>query len=78
MSDTFVFDAEANRAFVKLHFDGKDPVDELFTVTNPYTKEPMIFILDFAVRSYYSIFADSIHSLCDTTTRNCYYGVTQV
>ena len=40
---------EANRSFIKLHFKDKDPFKELFTITNPYTKEPLYFILDFAV-----------------------------
>ena len=40
---------EANRSFLKMHFYGKDPVDEMFTVTNPYTKEPLVFMMDIAV-----------------------------
>ena len=40
---------ESNRGFIKLHFGDKDPEVEKFTVTNPYTREPMVFILDFPV-----------------------------
>ena len=29
-----------------MHFKGKDPVDEKFTTTNPYTRKPMVFLLD--------------------------------
>jgi hypothetical protein len=40
---------ESNRGFIKLHFGDKDPEAEKFTVINPYTREPMVFILDFPV-----------------------------
>ncbi|KAK3735262.1 hypothetical protein QZH41_008885, partial [Actinostola sp. cb2023] len=39
---------EANRNFIKIHFEGKDPVKENFTIVNPYTREPLIFIMDFS------------------------------
>ncbi|KAK3747957.1 hypothetical protein QZH41_019192 [Actinostola sp. cb2023] len=39
---------EANRNFLKIHFEGKDPVKENFTIVNPYTREPLIFIMDFS------------------------------
>lgn len=29
-----------------MHFKRKDPVDEKFTTTNPYTRKPMVFLLD--------------------------------
>jgi len=37
---------EANRSFIKMHFKGKDPVKEKFTAINPYTRKPMVFLLD--------------------------------
>lgn len=37
---------EANRSFIKMHFKGKDPVKERFTTINPYTRMPMVFLLD--------------------------------
>ena len=36
----------ANRSFIKLHFQGKDPVKEKFTTVNPYTREALVFIMD--------------------------------
>lgn len=36
----------ANRSFIKLHFSGKDPYAEKFTTTNPYTREPLVFLMD--------------------------------
>ena len=41
---------EANRSFVKMHFQGKDPEEEKFTTINPYTRTPMVFLLDPSVR----------------------------
>ena len=37
---------EANRSFIKLHFQGKNPEKERFTTINPYTRTPMVFMLD--------------------------------
>lgn len=37
---------EANRSFIKMHFKEKDPVNERFTTINPYTRKPMVFLLD--------------------------------
>lgn len=36
----------ANRSFIKLHFSGKDLHAEEFTTVNPYTREPLVFLLD--------------------------------
>ncbi|XP_078382573.1 uncharacterized protein LOC144665241 [Oculina patagonica] len=36
----------ANRSFIKLHFSGKDPHAEKFTTVNPYTREPLVFLMD--------------------------------
>lgn len=36
----------ANRSFIKLHFSGKDPYAEKFTTVNPYTREPLVFLMD--------------------------------
>ncbi|CAB4033094.1 Hypothetical predicted protein [Paramuricea clavata] len=38
--------AEANRSFIKYHFDNLDIIKENFTTTNLYTGEPMIFMVD--------------------------------
>lgn len=38
--------ADCNRQFIKIHFKNKDPVEGKFMTTNPYTGEPMIFIMD--------------------------------
>jgi len=38
--------ADCNRQFIKIHFKNKDPVERKFMTTNPYTGEPMIFIMD--------------------------------
>ena len=40
---------EANRNLIKMHFNGKDPVKEKFTVINPYSKELLFFIMGIAV-----------------------------
>lgn len=37
---------EANRSFIKMHFKGKDPEVERFKTINPYTRKPMVFLLD--------------------------------
>lgn len=37
---------EANRTFVKMHFKDKDAVKERFTTINPYTRKPMVSLLD--------------------------------
>lgn len=37
---------EANRTFIKMHFKDKDAVKERFTTINPYTRKPMVFLLD--------------------------------
>ena len=37
---------EANRSFVKMHFKGKDPEKERFMTLNPFTRKPMVFLLD--------------------------------
>lgn len=29
-----------------MHFKEKDPVNERFTTINPYTRKPMVFLLD--------------------------------
>jgi hypothetical protein len=44
---------ESNRSFIKIHFGDKDPAEENVSVVNPYTREPMIFILDFSVIYFY-------------------------
>lgn len=41
----------ANRSFIKLHFSGKDPLTEKFTTINPYTREPLVFLMDPYVRN---------------------------
>ncbi|CAB3976767.1 Hypothetical predicted protein [Paramuricea clavata] len=38
--------AECNRQFVKMHFKGKDYVEQNFMTCNVYTGRPMIFIMD--------------------------------
>lgn len=43
---------EANRSFIKMHFQGKDPEEEKFTTINPYTRKPMVFLLDPSVSMY--------------------------
>ena len=40
----------ANRSFIKLYFAGKDPFAEKFTTVNPYTREPLVFLMDPYVR----------------------------
>ena len=37
---------EANGSFIKMHFKGKEPVHEKFTTINPYTRKPLVFLLD--------------------------------
>lgn len=37
--------ADCNRQFIKLHFQ-KDPADSHFTTRNPYTGDPIVFIMD--------------------------------
>ena len=60
--------SSVNRSFVKLHFKGKDPVAEKFTVLNPYTREKFLFIMDPEVsfsRNYCTIrntTTDNVHS----------------
>ena len=44
---------EANRSFIKMHFKGKDPVEERFATTNPYKRKPMVFLLDPSVSNKY-------------------------
>ena len=41
---------EANRSFVKMHFHGKDQENERFTTINPFTRQPMVFLLHPFVR----------------------------
>ena len=43
---------EANRSFIKMHFKGQDPVEERFTTINPYTRKPMVFLLDPSVSHF--------------------------
>lgn len=43
--------ADCNRQFVKLHFNGRDPVADKFVTTNVYTGTPMVFIMDPKVRT---------------------------
>ena len=43
---------EANRSFIKMHFQGKDPEEEKFTTINPYTRKPMVFLLDPSVSKF--------------------------
>jgi hypothetical protein len=44
-----------NRAFVRLHFPGKEPMDENFTTTNIYDpSKSMVFLMDPSVRNIYS------------------------
>ncbi|KAK3705932.1 hypothetical protein QZH41_008519, partial [Actinostola sp. cb2023] len=38
--------AEVNRQFIKLHFQGSDPVANQFTTHNIHTGDPMVFIVD--------------------------------
>ena len=38
--------AEINRQFVKLHFNGRDPVADRFMTANIHTGTPMVFIMD--------------------------------
>jgi hypothetical protein len=49
--------AQANHTFIKYHFDGLNPVDDkyLFTTTNIYTGEPLIFMVDPSV-SFFPLF----------------------
>ena len=44
---------ESNRGFIKMQFSGKNPEEENFTVINPYTRKPLIFIVDFPVSVQY-------------------------
>lgn len=37
---------QANRSFIEMHFKGKDPIKESFTTVNPFSRKPMVFILD--------------------------------
>ncbi|XP_031555949.1 uncharacterized protein LOC116292737 [Actinia tenebrosa] len=37
---------QANRSFIQMHFKGKDAIEDNFTTVNPYTRKPMVFILD--------------------------------
>ena len=36
---------EANRSFIQLHFQAKNPEEERFTTIKPYTRTPMVFML---------------------------------
>ena len=38
--------ADCNRQFIKIHFNGKDPVKDHFVTTNVYTGTLMVFIMD--------------------------------
>lgn len=38
--------ADCNRQFVKLHFNGRDPVADKFIATNIHSGTPMVFIMD--------------------------------
>lgn len=33
-------------SFIKMHFKGKDPVKEKLTTISPYTRKPVVFLLD--------------------------------
>ena len=35
-----------------MHFKGQDPVEERFTTINPYTRKPMVFLLDPSVSHF--------------------------
>ena len=42
--------AQANKAFIALHFDGKEHcIASKFTTTNPYSGEPHSFMMDSSV-----------------------------
>ena len=47
---------EANRSFIKMHSQGKDPEEEKFTTINPYTRKPIVFLLDPSVSKLQKIF----------------------
>ena len=36
---------------MKMHFKGKDPEKERFTTLNPFTRKPMVFLLDPSVNN---------------------------
>ena len=38
--------ADSDRQFVKLHFNGRDPVADKFIATNIHSGTPMVFIMD--------------------------------
>ena len=45
--------AQANRAFIALHFEGEeDIIASMFTTMNPYSGEPHSFMMDPSVSNY--------------------------
>ena len=51
---------ENNRQFIKMHFKGKDPIEERFTIINPYTRKPLVFYLDPSVSKLFN-YSQSYH-----------------
>ena len=55
--------ADTNRQFIKVHFNGRDPVADKFITTNIHTGTPMVFIMDPKVNMqfYYLLSLTCIH-----------------
>ena len=55
--------AYTNRQFIKVHFNGRDPVADKFITTNIHTGTPMVFIMDPKVNAqfFYLISWTCIH-----------------
>ena len=55
--------ADTNRQFIKVHFNGRDPVADKFITTNIHTGTPMVFIMDpkVNVHFFYLISLTCIH-----------------
>ena len=55
--------ADTNRQFIKVHFNGRDPVADKFITTNIHTGTPMVFITDpkVNIHFFYLISLTCIH-----------------
>ena len=60
--------ADSNRQFVKLHFNGRDPVADKFIATNIHSGTPMVFIMDPKV--YY---LNEKKKIFNMFKKGCYY-----
>lgn len=45
--------ADTNRQFIKVHFNGRDPVADRFITSNIHIATPMVFIMDPTVNIHF-------------------------